>query len=137
MTSRARTVFDTNAFVSRLIFPSSVPAQAVAKALTEDLLLVSDATWLELSSVLQRRKFDRYVTAAARDTFMALLGGVVETVIVHRSIQACRDPKDDKFLEVAANGNTATIVTGDADLLVLHPFQGIEILTPAAYLDRP
>jgi putative PIN family toxin of toxin-antitoxin system len=125
MTRRRRAVFDTNAFVSRSIFPSSVPAKAVGKALTEDLLSVSNSTWLELSSVLQRRKFDRYVSQFTRDAFMLLLGGVLETVAIDRSIQACRDPKDDKFLEVAANGNAAIIVTGDADLLVPHPFQGI------------
>ena len=51
-------------------------------------------------------------------------------------VKICRDPKDDKFLDVAINGGADLIVTGDADLLVLHPFEGIEIVTPAAYLAR-
>ena len=42
----------------------------------------------------------------------------------------CRDPKDDKFLELALNGKATHIVSGDEDLLVLHPFRGIPILTP-------
>jgi len=50
-------------------------------------------------------------------------------------IRACRDPKDDKFLEVAVHGRADAIVTGDADLLALHPFRGIAILTPADYLE--
>ena len=29
---------------------------------------------------------------------------------------ACRDPKDDKFLELAVNGRADVIVSGDADL---------------------
>ena len=52
-------------------------------------------------------------------------------------MQVCRDAKDDKFLDVAINGGADLIVTGDTDLLVLHPFESIEIVTPAAYLARP
>lgn len=48
----------------------------------------------------------------------------------------CRDAKDDKFLDVAINGEAGLIVTGDTDLLVLHSFAGVEIVTPAAYLAR-
>ncbi len=46
---------------------------------------------------------------------------------------ACRDPKDDKFLELAANGRADVIISGDADLLVLNPFRDIPILAPAAF----
>jgi len=48
----------------------------------------------------------------------------------------CRDSKDDKFLEVALNGRGELIITGDADPLDLHPWQGIAILSPAQYLRR-
>ena len=47
-----------------------------------------------------------------------------------------RDRKDDKFLELAVNGNAALIITGDKDLLALDPFQGIAIITPASFLKR-
>jgi predicted nucleic acid-binding protein len=47
-----------------------------------------------------------------------------------------RDAKDDKFLEVAINGNASVIVTSDDDLLVLHPFQTISIVTPRDFIDR-
>ncbi len=50
-------------------------------------------------------------------------------------IQACRDAKDDKFLEVAVSGHGTHIVTGDSDLLALNPFQGIEILAPHRFLE--
>ena len=49
-------------------------------------------------------------------------------------VSACRDPDDDKFLEVAVNGNATHLVTGDADLLALHPFRGVAILTPADFV---
>ena len=52
--------------------------------------------------------------------------------ITHR-VSACRDPKDDKFLHVALNGNAEAIVAGDRDLLVLDPFHGVRILSPTAF----
>jgi predicted nucleic acid-binding protein len=51
-------------------------------------------------------------------------------------IVACRDPRDDKFLELAVAGTAAALVTGDADLIALDPFRGIPIVTPAAFLER-
>ncbi|WP_420463292.1 putative toxin-antitoxin system toxin component, PIN family [Candidatus Palauibacter sp.] len=53
------------------------------------------------------------------------------------SIRACRDPKDDLILELAVNGDASCIVTGDADLLALHPFSGVQIVTPSEYLQSP
>ena len=49
-------------------------------------------------------------------------------------MQACRDPKDDKILELAYNGNAVCIVTGDNDLLVMNPFRGVAIIKPAEFL---
>jgi uncharacterized protein len=39
-------------------------------------------------------------------------------------------------LELAVNGNADIIVTGDADLLVLNPFQEIKIITPETFVNR-
>ena len=134
--ARERIAVDTNALVSRLLLPASVPAQAVHKAVNEATLLCSDATLGELAEVLSRQEFDPYVSIAERQQFLRLLGRVAEPVpIVHR-VQVCRDPRDDKFLELAVNGAAQAIVTGDDDLLALDPFRGIEIVTPAAYLHR-
>jgi len=49
-------------------------------------------------------------------------------------ISECRDPKDNKFLELAVAGNAYCIVTGDKDLLVLTPFRGIKIISPGDFL---
>jgi predicted nucleic acid-binding protein len=43
-------------------------------------------------------------------------------------------PKDDKFLELAIEGEARAIISGDDDLLALHPFRGTPILTPAAFV---
>ncbi|OGA52282.1 MAG: putative toxin-antitoxin system toxin component, PIN family [Betaproteobacteria bacterium RIFCSPLOWO2_12_FULL_62_58] len=136
MTPRKRIVVDNNALVSRLLLPDSVPGRAVRRAVDEGQLLISEATLIELADVLARPKFDRYVSIEDRQQFLRLLGSVAELVPITYPIRACRDPRDDKFLELAINGGAAIIITGDKDLLALDPFQGIPIITPASFLKR-
>ena len=131
-----RWVFDTNALVSRLLLPDSVPAQAVRKGLASGDLLVSDATLGELATVLARPKFDRYLGPGDRRSVLGLLGRVARRVEIVRPVTACRDPRDDMFLAVAVNGRADALVTGDADLLELHPFLGIPIHSPRDFLGR-
>ena len=134
MSDTPRLVFDTNTLISHLLIPSSLPARAVAKGLQEGQLIVSDDTLSELAEVLSRPKFDRYISLKDRQEFFRYFGRVVERITIIRSIQACRDPRDDKFLELAVNGQAAHIITGDQDLLALHPFRSIPLTTPAGYL---
>lgn len=136
MHSRQRIVVDTNALVSRLLLPSSVPGQAVRKAVDNGILLLSEATMNELADVLARQKFDRYISLEDRQQFLRLLGRLGELIPTVYPVHECGDPKDDKFLEVALNGKADLIVTGDADLLALHPWRDINVLSPADYLRR-
>jgi len=99
-------------------------------------LLASDDTIIELADVLGRRKFNHYATVEERQEFLRLFDCIAERVPIVHTVRACRDPKDDKFLELAVNGAAQLIITGDTDLLALHPFRGIDILTPARYLTR-
>jgi len=131
-----RIVFDTNAFVSYALIADSVPGKAVRKAMHEAVLLASQPTLDELAEVLSRRKFDAYASLQQRKSFLELIAGTVELIPVTAVIRACRDPKDDKFLEAAVNGRADLIVTGDKDLLALHPFHKVAIVTPADYLKR-
>ena len=136
MTTDRRLVIDTNLWISRLLAPGGVAARAVDHGLAWGVPLVSQATLAELTDVLSRPRFDRWVTRAERQQFLRRLGGVVRMVAITQRIHACRDPKDDKFLDVALTGEAQLIVTGDQDLLALHPFHGIEILTLTAFLQR-
>lgn len=129
-----RWVLDTNTLVSRLLMPGGTAARAVDHALALGVPLVSDDALAELAEVLSRPRFDRYVSLADRQRFVALLGGVARRVAITHRVQACRDPRDDKFLHVALNGEAEAIVSGDNDLLVLDPFHGVRILSPAAFL---
>jgi putative PIN family toxin of toxin-antitoxin system len=135
MSSRPRYVFDTNVTVSAALFEQSPPGQALHAALSRGELLVSQASVAELAEVLGRKKFDRYLTREEREEFLVKLVRQADVVDVTEEIRACRDAKDDKFLEVAVCGRASCLVTGDADLLALHPFRGIPILSPAQFLD--
>jgi putative PIN family toxin of toxin-antitoxin system len=134
--TQQRYVVDNNVLVSRLLAAYSVPGKAASYAADKGILLVSDTTVDELVDVLARPKFDSYVTLEERKGFIERLLRIAERVTILRQVQACRDPRDDKFLEVAINGEADTVVTGDRDLLILHPFMGIPILSPADFLAK-
>lgn len=129
-----RSVADSNVLVSAVIFPHSVPRQAVRKALHYGVLLFSADTMNELKEVLSRSKFDRYVSREARAVFLAQLRSVADVVPIIQVVRECRDPKDNKFLEVALNGRADMIITGDEDLLAMNPWREIAILSPLDYL---
>ena len=131
-----RVVFDTNVLISALLSTTSTPARALEAAITGEQLLATSATLRELMAKLLSAKFDRYVSRELRDALLFRLAPLVEVVEVAQEIRVSRDPNDDKFLEAALNGRADVLVTGDRDLLDLHPFRGIEILTPADYLAR-
>lgn len=127
-------VLDTNVLVSGALLPRSTTGKVFEFAVFQDSLLFSEPTLSELRAVQSRPKFQRYLDLVRRDRFIARCIEASSVVEIHRRISACRDPDDDKFLEVAVNGGARCIVTGDADLLALHPFEGIAIMPPSDYL---
>ena len=129
-------VFDTNTLISALIFPSSVPNKAFRKALLLADIVCSNETINEITIVSKRSKFDKYNTLEMREAFVEeYIQSAILIENIKTQITACRDPKDDKFLTLAVAAQADYIISGDADLLVLHPFQGIEIIKPADFLD--
>jgi uncharacterized protein len=134
MSESVRHVFDTNTLVSAVLFEHSKPGQALRRALRRGRVLLSSPTIEELAEVLQREKFARYVTAAEREEFLVTFVERVLFMEPTEGIHACRDAKDDKFLELAVSGRATYIISGDDDLLVLHPFRDIAIMTAAEFL---
>lgn len=93
-------------------------------------------TLLELNEVITRSKFDKYVSEEKRKEFLAALVKKAEFLEVTEEITDCRDAKDNKFLALAVGGNADCLISGDCDLLVLHPFRGILILQPGDFLQQ-
>lgn len=136
MTTDWRSVVDTGVIVSAILLPRSAPGQALDRAREQGQLLISVATADELDEVLRRPRFDKYAREESRLEFLAALVREATVVEVTEVVTDCRDPKDNKFLELAVSGNATLIVSGDRDLLALHPFRGIPILTPQACLSH-
>ena len=131
-----RFVFGTNVLISAALLPRSKPRQALDYALKQGKLLLSFAALAELCEVLTRKRFRRYIDEDDVWIFVATLTREAEWVDVDVRIAACQDPKDDKFLELAVSGHADCIISGDSDLLVLNPFQGIPVITPQAFLEK-
>lgn len=129
-----RFVLDTNTVLSGLIWPDSIPAKALQKAL-EGIVLVSEEVVQEFRETIGRPKFDKLKPLKKR---LADLENVLERcqmVEVSVLVQACRDPKDDKFLALAKAADAMLIVSGDKDLLDMNPWEGIPILTARQFLE--
>jgi hypothetical protein len=132
-----RTVFDNNVLISAALLKHSVPFKAFEKAVKNHLILRSSEILLEFRNTLFKSKFDRYFrNELAREDFIISFVAASTDTEVTQQITACRDPKDNMYLELALSGKADCIVTGDNDLLVLNPFQNIRIITPKEFLDH-
>lgn len=131
-----RFVVDNNILVSALLIKNSVSFQVISNIEERGVILYSEATILGLNQVLNRKKFVKYFTVEEKQAFIFKLLEKAELVEIEESINICRDPKDDKFLELAFGGKVDFIITGDQDLLVLNPFRNIEIITANDFLSR-
>jgi len=129
-----RVIVDTNVLISRLLLPSSVAGRAVSRLVARTRLLVSESTLAELAQTLEQAKFNRYVSLADRRAFFGLYARLAEWVPLTSTVRECRDPRDDKFLELAVDGHASLLVTGDKDLLTMAKFRGVRIATPAEVL---
>lgn len=128
-------MFDVNTLVSAFLIGSKTNSAAFKHALTVGDVIISPEITVELNEVFTRKKFDRYQSFDFRLATLALLEeqllGLPSPVV---SIEVCRDPKDNKYLELAVAAGASAIITGDKDLLVLHPFRGIPIVSAADFM---
>ena len=129
-----RIILDTNVLISAVLIKNSVSDIALRKAQNSCTILCSNSIFNEYTEKLLLPRFNKYASLIKRTNMLndiekeALF---IEPVV---KISECRDPKDNKFLELAVAGNAYCIVTGDKDLLVLTPFRGIKIISPGDFL---
>ena len=131
-----RVIFDSSVLISAILRINSVPSRSFFKALREHTILTSPAVLEELKKKFPNRKFDRYADLEARIAFLIKFEKRARIVKIRHRVEICRDPKDNKYLELALSGKADCIVTGDKDLLVLSPFEGIPIITPRNFIDN-
>ena len=127
-------VFDASTLVGAAIGRDGLPRRAFHQARQHDVIALSEAVRDEVVEVLHRPRLVRFVDPALRDELLDLLipgAGWFEPAV---RVADCRDAKDNKYLELALAARATIIVSSDDDLLVLHPWRGVRILRPAAYL---
>lgn len=124
---------DTKVIVSTVLSVNSTPRRALDLAQDSGVILVSDETFEELSVVLLRDKFDRYIARSKRLKFLDDFVKSIQFVEPVLEVKQSRDPADNKYLTVAVNGLAECIMTGDNDWLVLDPSRTIRILTAADF----
>ncbi|MCW3112755.1 MAG: hypothetical protein JWR18_1151 [Segetibacter sp.] len=97
-------------------------------------MVYSRSTLNELISTLFYEKFDKYLTITDQQKFLESYINLAKDVKVTALLSECRDVKDNNFLELAVEGGADFIITGDKDLLVLHPFRNVSMITPSSFL---
>jgi uncharacterized protein len=128
-------VFDTSVVLQAMMSRRSGAYAALKKADELGMLVVSDATLLELERKIELSKFNKFLSLPARRDFYNAYSLMALNIEPTLTITACRDPKDDMFLSLAITAGADCIITRDEDLLVLHPFQNIPIVTTGAFLN--
>ena len=111
-----------------------MPERALLHAEETDVFALSAEVDAEIAGVLARPRFAASVSTARRARILDVLRGQAVWFTPSERVTECRDAKDDKYLELALAADAWAIVSGDADLLVLHPWHGVRILRPAEYL---
>ena len=139
MSAPRRVVFDTSTLVSAALRVGSAPHRALAHIFSVGEVCVSQASLAELEEVLMRPIFDRYQLPEVRKAFIAILRRHASLFAVSDAdessvVPPCREPNDNLFLALVNACAADALISSDADLLVLQPWRGVPILTPAAYV---
>ena len=135
--ARRRVVLDTSTLIGAMLRTRSLPSAVLAWVLDNCVLYASDATLKELAQVVQRDGFNRYLPLPERTRFFqqyAMRATVVDPLL---AVADCRDPKGNKFLELALHVRADALVSSDEDLRSQHPWRGIAVLNPAEFVERP
>lgn len=111
------------------------------KAVEFCTVCASEQLLAELREVLSRKSLGRYLSPFDREKFFDLVRGNFKSIHitpfdVERVDPRCRDPRDNFILALTLAAEADVLVSSDHDLLVLNPWRGVPILTPAEFLER-
>src|SRR4030042_3192196 len=137
-----RVVLDTNVLISALISKKSAAPLKLYKAFTTQqfLLITSTSIIEEVEDVINRENIIKYHKLSSKQRKqlieqLLLLSYVTLGAIATGEILIVKDPKDDKFIYAALEGNADYIVSGDNHLLDLKTYKDIKIVTPSKFLE--
>ncbi len=137
MTSKpAFIVIDTNVLISAGLLPESKTAQALTLAVAHFVIAQNQATWRELETRIARPKFDRYFGVDGRLRHLVKIAQSIQRFDILSNVVVGRDATDDKFIGLALDAGAGILVSGDPDLKDMQRVMGIEILSPAQFVER-
>lgn len=137
MTNKTSTiVIDSNVLISAGILPQSRLAKILVIAAEHFVIAQNEATWNEMISRIEREKFDRYFGESGRLSYLAKLAQLVQFFDPVSDERVSRDPDDDKFVSLALDAGAKIIISGDGDLKDIKTHKGIDIMSPAVFLER-
>ena len=85
--------------------------------------------------MMRREKFNAYLPLEERLAFVELYREKSAWHEAKEAVFDCRDPNDNKFLELALSVGAEIIVSSDPDLHILNPYRSIAILKPVEFLN--
>ena len=129
-------VIDTNVLISAGLLPQSTTAQALAVAVTHFVIAQNQDTWHELETRIARPKFDRYFGEFGRLRHLIQIAQSAAFFEVTAQASISRDKTDDKFLALAIDAGATWVISGDLDLKEVQSYKGVEVVSPAQFLDR-
>ena len=151
MSARPRVVFDCMVYLQATVSESG-PAAALLRLLDNDALslFVSDDVLEEVREVLSRPKIRQRNPEITDERVDALINRVLEKAIVVNDVQQhfiySRDPKDEKYINLATEAEVSYLVSRDKDLLDLmtgetdeckdfrRRFRQLKIIEPVKFL---
>lgn len=134
-----KVVLDANVFASALLSPYGKPAKILDYVLDSQIRLVASLPIIEeVERVLNYPKLAArhgLTEEGIRELLYGFLG-IITMVEDDAPVEVIReDPSDNKYLSCSDVAGADFIVSGDAHLLKLGNYKGIQIVTPAQFLD--
>ena len=132
-------VIDTNVWISGVLIRSGIPAQLIRQVVRLGRPVFAPETFSELKQRLWLPKFDRYVSMEDRRRLLQDIDAAAIWIDIPPQIAEqtfCRDADDDKFIHAAIAADASRLISGDDDLLCLHPLDTLHILTPRQALEE-
>lgn len=133
---KPRVVIDTQLFLRAAINRKSLPARLIFDMNTYYQLLTSLEITSEIVDVLSRPEL-RAKFATLTDEILEQIQVILraaDQIEINEVPAVSRDPKDDIFLACAQVGSASHIISEDNDLLVLNPYEQIQIINALAFL---
>jgi uncharacterized protein len=131
-----KVVLDTNVLISWVFGKGSRINLLVEEMLADHQLFTCDEILNELKEKLASPRLQKYIESERAQQLVVHYTSKATGLEVLNHIQVCRDPDDDIVLALAVTAEADCIITGDNDLLILHPYQNIQIVTPATFSDK-